>query len=72
MMYANFTAQTSYMVTITQSLKKQWSKTYVQNKAFHNSLDSYVDAETALIKHMINTLDTVFHLTSKQVGKAFT
>jgi hypothetical protein len=71
-MYANFTAQTSYMVTITQSFKKQWNKTYVQNKTFKNALDGYVDAETVLVKNVINTLDTVFHLTSQQVGKAFT
>ena len=71
-MYANFTAQTSYMVTITQSLKKQWSKTYIQNETWRSALDGYVDAETALVKHMINTVDVVFHLTSQQVGKAFT
>lgn len=71
-MYANFTAQTSYMVTITQSFKKQWNKTYIQNETFQSALDGYVDAETNLIKNMINVTDTVFHLTSKQVGKSFT
>ena len=71
-MYANFTAQTSYMVTITQSFKKQWNKTYIQNETFQSALDGYVDAETDLIKNMINVTDTVFHLTSKQVGKSFT
>ena len=71
-MYANFTSQTSYMVTITQSFKKQWNKTYIQNETFQNVLDGYVDAETNLIKQLINTVDTVFHLTSKQVGNAFT
>jgi len=71
-MYANFTAQTSYMVMITQSIKKQWNKTYIESETFKTALDRYVDAETALIKHMINTLDVVFHLTSKQIGKTFT
>lgn len=71
-MYANFTAQTSYMVMITQSFKKQWNKTYIQNETFQSVLDGYVDAETALVKNIINTVDVVFHLTSQQIGKAFT
>ena len=70
-MHANFTAQTSYMVMVTQSFKKQWNKTYIQNKAFQNALDGYVDSETALIKQLINTIDVVFHLTSKQIGNTF-
>ena len=70
-MYANFTAQTSYMVMVTQSFKKQWNKTYIQNKTFQSALDGYVDSETALIKQMINTIDVVFHLTSKQIGNTF-
>ncbi len=71
-MYANFTAQTSYMVIITQSFKKQWNKTYIQNETLRDALDGFVDAETSLTKHMINTVDVVFHLTSEQIGKAFT
>ena len=71
-MYANFTAQTSYMVMITQSIKKQWNKTYSQNDRFRDVLDGYVNAETAFIKQIINNVDVVFHLTSKQIGKSFT
>ena len=71
-MYANFTAQTSYMVMITQSIKKQWNKTYIQNEQFRDALDGYVNAETAFIKQIINNIDVVFHLTSKQIGKTFT
>lgn len=71
-MYANFTAQSSYMVMITQSIKKQWNKTYIENETFKTALDVYVDAETALIKQVINSVDVAFHLTSKQLGKTFT
>jgi hypothetical protein len=71
-MYANFTAQTSYMIMIAQSLKKQWNKKYIQNDQFRDALDKYVDAETSFIKQIINNVDVVFDLTSKQAGKAFT
>jgi hypothetical protein len=71
-MHANFTAQTSYIVMITQSFKKQWNKTYIENKAFQSALDGYVDAETVFMKQLINNIDVVFHLTSKQIGKTFT
>jgi hypothetical protein len=71
-MYANFTAQTSYMIMITQSLKKQWNKKYIQNDEFRDALDKYVDAETSFIKQIINNVDIVFDLTSKQAGKVFT
>lgn len=71
-MYANFTVQTSYMVGMTQSLKKQWNTTYVQNETLKQAMNGYVDAETSLIKNIINNIDVVFHLASKQVGKAFT
>jgi len=71
-MHANFTAQTSYMVMITQSFKKQWNKTYIENKAFQRALDGYVDAETVFMKQLINNIDVAFHLTSKQIGKTFT
>ena len=71
-MHANFTVQTSHMIGITQSFKKQWNKTYVQNEMFRGALDSYVDAETAFIKQLINNVDIVFHLASQQAGKAFT
>ena len=71
-MYANFTAQTSYMVMITQSIKKQWNKTYIQNEQFRDALDGYVDTEAAFIKQIINNIDVAFHLTSKQIGKSFT
>jgi hypothetical protein len=70
-MYANFTVQTSYMVMITQSFKKQWNKTYIQNETWRSALDGYVDAETSLVKNMINVVDVVFHLTSKEIGKTF-
>jgi len=60
------------MVMITQSIKKQWNKTYIENETFKTALDRYVDAETALIKQVINSVDVVFHLTSKQIGKTFT
>ena len=71
-MYANFTAQTSYMIMIAQSLKKQWNKKYIQNDHFRDALDKYVDAETSFIKQIINNVDVVFDLTSKQAGKVFT
>ena len=71
-MYANFTAQTSYMVMITQSMKKQWNKTYIQNELFRDALDGYVNAEEAFIKQIINNVDVVFDLSSKQIGKTFT
>ena len=71
-MYANFTAQTSYMVMITQSIKKQWNKTYIQNVRFRDALDGYVDTEAAFIKQIINNVDVVFDLASRQIGKTFT
>jgi hypothetical protein len=71
-MYANLTAQTSYMVMITQSLKKQWNKKYIQNEQFRDALDGYVDAETTFIKQIINNVDVAFDLSSKQIGKTFT
>jgi len=71
-MYANFTAQTSYMVMITQSMKKQWNKTYIQNELFRDALDGYVNAEAAFIKQIINNIDVAFDLSSKQIGKTFT
>jgi hypothetical protein len=71
-LYANFTAQTSYMVTVIQSCKKQWNKTYVQNETLRDALDGYVDTQTAFVRQIMKNVDVVFDLTSKQVGKAFT
>ena len=71
-MYANFAAQTSYMVTVIQSCKKQWNKTYIQNETLRGALDGYVDTQTAFVRQIISNVDVVFDLASKQIGKTFT
>lgn len=68
-MFTYATDAANYGITLFQNGKKEWTKHFVKDETIRQTLDSFVDAQTAFVKQVIKTNEVIATAVSKELGK---